>query len=78
MTPRSYALSPSSRGQGGMGGIFLLILQLPPGPQFVAEAQECDKQVATLLTTHDPVDLQRASFLYPLARLRHRPPVATA
>ena len=46
-----------------MGGIFLLILQLPPGPQFVAEAQECDKQVATLLTTYDPVDLQRASFL---------------
>ena len=45
------------------GGIFLLIRQVPPGQQSVVEALECDKQVAILLTTHDPVDLQRASFL---------------
>lgn len=31
-------------------GVFLLILRLPPGPQFVAEAKECDRQVAILLT----------------------------
>ena len=46
-----------------MGSIFLLVLQVPPGQQSVVEALECDKQVAILLTTHDPVDLQRASFL---------------
>ena len=39
------------------------IVFLPPGPQFVAEAKECDKQVAVLLTTHDAVDLGRARFL---------------
>jgi hypothetical protein len=36
---------------------------LPPGPQFVAEAKECDQQVAILLTTHDMVDLERAKFI---------------
>jgi hypothetical protein len=39
------------------------ILFLPPGPQFVAEARECDKQLAILLTTRDAVDLERAKFI---------------
>jgi hypothetical protein len=45
------------------GLVFWLILKLPPGPQFVAESAECDKQVAILLSTHDAVDMQRASFI---------------
>ncbi len=33
------------------------------GPQFVAETYECAKQFAVLLTTHDPIEPQRASFI---------------
>jgi hypothetical protein len=47
-----------------VGGILWAVFTwLPPGPQFVAEARECDKQVAILLTTHDAVDLERAKFI---------------
>jgi hypothetical protein len=46
-----------------LGLTFWLILKLPPGPQFMAEHELCDRAVTTLLTTHDAVDLQRAAFL---------------
>lgn len=46
-----------------IGLVFWLILKLPPGPQFVAERAECDRQVVILLSTHDAVDLQRATFI---------------
>jgi hypothetical protein len=40
-----------------------VIIFLPPGPQFVAEKAECDRQVAILLATHDAVELDRAKFI---------------
>jgi hypothetical protein len=40
-----------------------VIIFLPPGPRFVAEKAECDRQVAILLATHDAVELDRAKFL---------------
>jgi predicted MFS family arabinose efflux permease len=42
---------------------FWIVLALPPGPQFSAETKECDRQVAVLRSTHDPVELRRAMFL---------------
>jgi hypothetical protein len=39
------------------------IIFLPPGPRFVAERAECDRQVRVLLTTHDAIDLDRAKFI---------------
>jgi hypothetical protein len=53
-----YALMPAALAFAAYAIAFL-----PPGPQFVAEAKECDKQVAVLLTTHDSVDLERAKFI---------------
>jgi hypothetical protein len=42
---------------------FWIILALPAGPQFTAETKECDRQVAILRSTHDPIELRRSMFL---------------
>lgn len=43
--------------------LWFVFTRLPAGPQFVAESAECDKRGAILLSTHDPLDLQRAEFV---------------